>query len=100
MSAPEPDDSAPHRDPGERPNVTPRESLGSRYAIGDATSPAFDFISSVIAGLLLGLGLDWVFDTAPIMVIIGVIAGFVSGFVKLWIASKAIEDEARRRGRL
>ena len=99
MSTPEPGESTP-RDPGERPNVTPREPLGSRYAVGDATSPGFDFISSVIAGLLLGLGRDWVFDTAPIMVIIGVIAGFVSGFVKLWVASKAIEDEARRRGRL
>ncbi len=72
----------------------------SRHTIGEGSSQAFDFFSSVVAGMLLGLGADWVFGTAPIMVIIGVIAGFVSGFAKLWAASKAIEDEARRRGRL
>ncbi len=72
----------------------------SKSVIGEGASQGFDFFSSVIAGMLLGLGADWVFGTAPIMVIIGVIAGFVSGFAKLWAASKAIEDEARRRGRL
>jgi F0F1-type ATP synthase assembly protein I len=54
----------------------------------------------VLAGVLIGLGLDWILGIAPVMVIIGGIAGFVSGFAKLWAASKAIEDEARRRGRL
>jgi F0F1-type ATP synthase assembly protein I len=72
----------------------------SKYAIGEGSSQGFDFFSSVLAGMLLGLGLDWILDTAPVMVIIGVIAGFVSGFAKLWAASEAIEDEARRRGRL
>jgi len=72
----------------------------SQNAIGEGSSQGFDFFSSVLAGLLLGLGIDWVFGIAPIMVIIGVIAGFVSGFAKLWAASEAIEDEARRRGRL
>ena len=100
MNAPEPSDSKPSRETGDRPSVTPAESRETKNPIGEASSPGFDFISSVIAGMLLGLGLDWVFDTTPIMVIIGVIAGFVSGFVKLWAASQAIEDEARRRGRL
>ncbi len=72
----------------------------AKNMVGEGASQGFDFFSSVLAGLLLGLGTDWVFGTAPIMVIIGVIAGFVSGFAKLWAASKAIEDEARRRGRL
>lgn len=71
-----------------------------KYAVGEAGSQAFDFFSSIVAGLLLGLGLDWLFDTSPVLVIIGVIAGFVSGFAKLWVASKAIVDEAHRRGRL
>lgn len=74
--------------------------MSSKYAIGESTSNAFDFFSSVAAGLLLGWGADWLFGTAPVFVIIGVIAGFVSGFVKLWVASAALEDEARRRGRL
>lgn len=79
---------------GDRPTVTPKNP------IGEASSSGFDFFASIAAGMLIGFGLDWVLDTAPIMVIIGVIAGFVSGFLKLWVASKAIEDEARRRGRL
>jgi F0F1-type ATP synthase assembly protein I len=84
-------------------DLQPPEServVTSKYAIGEGSSQGFDFFSSVLAGMLLGLGLDWILDTAPVMVIIGVIAGFVSGFAKLWAASKAIEDEARRRGRL
>ena len=74
--------------------------MTSKYAIGESTSNAFDFFSSIVAGLLLGLGADWLFDTAPVFVIIGVVGGFVSGFIKLWVASRALEDEARRRGRL
>jgi len=87
---------------GDKPQSNPAESdhVTSKHAIGEGSSQGFDFFSSVIAGMVLGLGLDWVLDTAPVMVIIGVIAGFVSGFVKLWLASQAIEDEARRRGRL
>jgi F0F1-type ATP synthase assembly protein I len=72
----------------------------SQSTIGAGSSQGFDFFSSVLSGMLLGLGADWVFGTAPILVIIGVIAGFVSGFAKLWAASQEIEDEARRRGRL
>ena len=86
---------APESDSGESQPVT------SKYAdIGQGSSHAFDFFSSVIAGMLLGFFLDWIFSTAPVFVIIGIVAGFVSGFVKLWAASQAIEDEARRRGRL
>ena len=72
----------------------------SQSRIGEGSAQGFDFFSSVLSGMLLGLGADWLFGTAPVLVIIGVIAGFVSGFAKLWAASQAIEDEARRRGRL
>ncbi len=68
--------------------------------IGESTSPSVDFISSVVAGLLIGLALDWVFSTNPVFTIVGVIAGFVSGFTKLWVYSKVLEDQARERGRL
>lgn len=83
-----------------RPDPAESNYMTSNNEIGEGSSQGFDFFASVIAGMVLGLGLDWVFDTAPVFVIIGVIAGFVSGFLKLWAASKAIEDEARRRGRL
>ena len=75
-------------------------SVTSKYAIGESTSAGMDFFSSVVAGLLLGLGLDWVFNTSPIFVIIGVIGGFISGFAKLWSTSRILEEQARARGRI
>ena len=71
-----------------------------KNVIGEGSSQGFDFFSSIVAGMLIGLGLDWMFGTSPMLVIIGVIAGFVSGFGKVGVASRSIEDEARRRGRL
>ena len=44
--------------------------------------------------------LDWIFNTAPVFVIIGIIAGFVSGFAKLWSTSRILEEQARARGRI
>lgn len=76
------------------------QSVTSKYAIGESTSAGMDFFSSVVAGLLIGLGLDWVFNTAPIFVIIGVIGGFISGFAKLWSTSRILEEQARARGRI
>jgi len=76
------------------------QSVTSKYAIGESTSAGMDFFSSVVAGLLLGLGLDWVFNATPIFVIIGVIGGFISGFAKLWSTSRILEEQARARGRI
>lgn len=76
------------------------QSVTSKYAIGESTSAGMDFFSSAIAGLVLGLGADWVFNTTPVFVIIGIIAGFVSGFAKLWSTSRILEEQARSRGRI
>ncbi len=62
-------------------------------------SEAMDFISSVVAGLVLGLALDWWLDTRPVIVIIGIVLGFVAGFYKLWNASAVLEEQAQRRRR-
>ena len=64
-----------------------------------AGSESLDFISSVIAGLLLGLGLDWWLNTQPIFVVIGIVIGFVAGFSKLWTASAVLERQAEERRR-
>jgi F0F1-type ATP synthase assembly protein I len=69
----------------------------------DHGGQAFDFFSSAAAGLLLGLGIDWLAGTSPWFTIVGVVAGFVSGFTKLWVASRVLEEQAvarqeRRRG--
>ncbi len=63
-------------------------------------SEAMDFISTVVAGLLLGLGLDWWVGTPPLFTIIGIVLGFVAGFFKLWRASGVLEEQAKLRRRV
>lgn len=70
-----------------------------RAVVTGGLSPGVDLISSVIAGLVLGLGLDWWLGTKPVFVIIGALAGFVSGFVKLWRYSAVLEEQAKERAR-
>jgi F0F1-type ATP synthase assembly protein I len=69
-------------------------------AVTGGFSPSVDFFSSVAAGLLLGLGFDWLLDTRPVFTIVFVVAGFVAGFYKLWQHSAVLEElaEERRRG--
>ncbi len=64
-------------------------------------SSGVDLISSVVAGLLIGLGLDWLFGTEPLFVVIVSLVGFASGSVKLWKHSAILEEQAeeRRRGK-
>jgi ATP synthase protein I len=63
-------------------------------------SEAMDFISSVVAGLVLGLGLDWWIGTRPAFTIVGIVLGFVAGFFKLWQASSVLEEQAKERRRV
>jgi F0F1-type ATP synthase assembly protein I len=64
-----------------------------------AGSESMDFISSVLAGLLIGFGLDWWLDTRPVFIVIGIVLGFVAGFFKLWVASAVLERQAEERRR-
>jgi F0F1-type ATP synthase assembly protein I len=71
-----------------------------RESVTGGFSPSVEFISSVIAGLLIGLVLDWWLNTGPAFTIVFIIGGFVSGFYKLWNYSAILEEQAeeRRRG--
>ena len=68
--------------------------------VSESTSSSFDFFSTVIAGLALGLLIDWLANSGPIATIIGIVAGFVAGFYKLWRASAVLEEQAKQRRRL
>lgn len=46
------------------------------------------FFSSILAGFLLGLGLDSWLGTRPSFIIGGIVVGSVSGFWKLWQVAK------------
>ena len=89
-----------------RPSGGP-DRPGSRYrsinaAVATATEGtgrSFDLFSTIAAGLMIGLLIDWAAGTAPILTIIGIVAGFVAGFYKLWAASAVLEEQAERRKR-
>lgn len=76
--------------------------MDKRAVLGEWSAGA-DFVSTIVAGLLLGLLLDWWWGTAPWMVIVGILLGVYSGWRKMMQQSKKIDDQAaeamrRRRG--
>lgn len=76
--------------------------MDKRAVLGEWSAGA-DFVSTIVAGLLLGLFLDWWWGTAPWMVIVGILLGVYSGWRKMMQQSKKIDDQAaeamrRRRG--
>lgn len=96
---------APREKPPPVPPQTPEAASTSSVtdaarSLGQGGGQAFDFFSSAVAGLLLGLGIDWLAGTSPLATVIGIVLGFVAGFAKLWAASATLVEQAeeRRRG--
>jgi len=73
--------------------------IPDRKAVTGGFSPSIDFASSVLAGLLIGIVLDWLIGTRPVFIIVFVVAGFVAGFLKLWRSSAVLEEMAEERRR-
>jgi F0F1-type ATP synthase assembly protein I len=63
-------------------------------------SASGDLVASVIAGLLIGLGLDAWLDTSPLFVVMFVLAGSIGGFLRLKSESGEIEEQAREAIRI
>lgn len=55
------------------------------------------FLSSILAGTLLGYLADSWLHTDPWFIVIGILAGAYSGFVRVWHYSKRIEEDPRGR---
>lgn len=51
------------------------------------------FVSSILAGTLLGYFLDQWLGTDPWLVVAGVLLGSYSGFVRMWQYTKKLNDE-------
>ncbi len=64
-----------------------RES-GRKRPSASAESVAFLLLAGVAVGLGVGAGLDWVFGTFPVFVVIGVFAGFCLSLYAIYLETK------------
>ncbi len=62
----------------------------SGYGLGLKIS--MDLISSIIAGILIGLGIDKIFSTKPIFFLIFLLLGIITGFYNLYKSVKKMND--------
>lgn len=64
-------------------------------AVNDGWMRGGSFVSSIIAGTLLGYFLDMWLGTEPWLVISGIVLGSYAGFVKMWDYMKKLDDKPR-----
>jgi ATP synthase protein I len=55
------------------------------------------FVSSILAGTLLGFLADKWLGTEPWLIVIGILLGSYAGFAKMWVLSKKMEEDPRER---
>jgi len=55
------------------------------------------FVSSILAGMLLGYLADLWLGTEPWLVVVGILTGTYSGFMRLWKYSVKMEEDPRER---
>lgn len=66
-------------------------------AVNDGWMEGGSFLSSILAGALLGYLGDHFLGTGPWLVVTGVLVGAYSGFMKMWEYSKKMEEDPRGR---
>ena len=57
---------------------------GATAAVSDGWVDGGSLFSSIVAGTLLGLGLDAWLGTSPWLVVVGVVVGSIGGFYRMW----------------
>jgi ATP synthase protein I len=57
-------------------------------------SASGDLFASIVAGLLIGLGIDALFGTSPIFVVVLIVVAAYGGFRKMYAESEQIEVQA------
>ena len=62
--------------------------------VGKSFRMASEFIAAIIVASVLGLGLDYVFGTRPIFMIVLMVLGFAAGVLNVTRAAKQILAEA------
>ena len=87
------DPEAQHADvPSTSRLVPPRDVITGGF------SKKADLVSYLVTGLLIGLFLDWILGTSPLMAVVWTLIGFAVGFYRLWQGSSDLAEEGRRRG--
>jgi F0F1-type ATP synthase assembly protein I len=71
--------------------VPPKEAVTGGFSGGA------DFFSYIVAGLLIGLFLDWILGTGPVMTILWTLAAVAIGFYRMWQRSEVLEEEGKKR---
>ena len=61
---------------------------GPQRSAASAESVAFLLLAGVAVGLGFGAGIDWVFDTFPVFVVIGVFVGFALALYAIYLETK------------
>ena len=74
---------------------SPTKTVGS--ALNEGWLHGGSFLSSILAGTLLGYFADQWLGTDPWLVVTGILLGAYSGFMKVWHYSKKLEDDLRER---
>lgn len=83
--------------PQDDEQATRSKYVPARDAVTGGFSKNADLISYIVAGLLIGLLLDWLFGTTPVMVIIWTLLGIGVGYWRLWQSSAELEEQAKDR---
>ena len=89
-------DTTPDHEPN-APDSARSGFVPPKEAITGGFSKNADLISYIVAGLLIGLFLDWAFGTTPVMIIVWTLLGVAVGYWRLWQASAELEEQAKER---
>lgn len=90
-----PEHTPPPPPGGRRPEDSPHRAVGA--AINDGWMEGGTFFGSILAGMLIGLGLDAWLGTDPWFVVGGIVLGAYAGFLHVWNYSKRLEEMTRDR---
>lgn len=85
------------RESNDHMETTKPTAVPARAAVTGEFSQTADLISYIVAGLLVGLFLDWVLGIAPVMLIVWTLIGVAVGYWRLWQRSAHLDEEGKRR---
>ncbi len=76
-------------DGSKRRGVPPKEAITGGFSGGA------DFFTYIMAGLLIGMLLDWWTGWTPVMTIVWILLGIGAGMHRMWQRSAILEEQAK-----